>query len=97
MGSSKALAWVGATAQATFCIICGRVRLSCDLSEIKLVFSIRPPPNFPPSWNATSSDQLLVVCHDRKVSERSLDLLRWGLIPHWAKDINLGFAAEGTA
>ena len=24
--------------------------------------------------------------------ERSLDLLRWGLIPHWAKDINVGFA-----
>jgi putative SOS response-associated peptidase YedK len=23
-----------------------------------------------------------------KAGERSLDLLRWGLIPHWAKDIN---------
>jgi hypothetical protein len=21
-----------------------------------------------------------------------LDLLRWGLVPHWAKDINVGFA-----
>jgi hypothetical protein len=25
-------------------------------------------------------------------SERSLDCLRWGLIPHWSKDINVGFA-----
>jgi hypothetical protein len=25
-------------------------------------------------------------------AEGSLDLLRWGLIPHWAKDINVGFA-----
>jgi len=24
--------------------------------------------------------------------QRSLDLLRWGLIPHWAKDIKVGFA-----
>ena len=35
--------------------MCGRVRLSADVSEFKLVFSIpaqRPTPNFPPSWNA---------------------------------------------
>jgi hypothetical protein len=34
--------------------MCGRARLSSDVSEIKLVFSIppeRPTPNFPPSWN----------------------------------------------
>jgi hypothetical protein len=35
---------------------------------------------------------LPVVRYDRRASERSLDLLRWGLIPHWAKDINVGFA-----
>ena len=37
--------------------MCGRARLSSDVSEIKLVFSIpaeRPTPNFPPSWNAIS-------------------------------------------
>jgi putative SOS response-associated peptidase YedK len=75
--------------------MCGRVRLSSDVSEIKLVFSIpphRPTPNFPPSWNAAPTDLLPVVRHDRKAGERSLDLLRWGLIPHWAKDINVGFA-----
>jgi putative SOS response-associated peptidase YedK len=75
--------------------MCGRVRLSSDVSEIKLIFSIplhRPMPNFPPSWNATPTDLLPVVRYDRRASERSLDLLRWGLIPHWAKDINVGFA-----
>ena len=35
--------------------------------------------------------------YDRKAGERSLDLLRWGLILYWTKDINVGFAAEGTA
>jgi putative SOS response-associated peptidase YedK len=75
--------------------MCGRVRLSSDVSEIKLVFSIpphRPTPNFPPSWNAAPTDLLPVVRHDRKAGERSLDLLRWGLIPHWAKDIKVGFS-----
>jgi putative SOS response-associated peptidase YedK len=75
--------------------MCGRVRLSSDVSEIKLVFSIpphRPTPNFPPSWNAAPTDLLPVVRYDRRAGERSLDLLRWGLVPFWAKDLKVGFA-----
>jgi putative SOS response-associated peptidase YedK len=59
------------------------------------VFSIpphRPSPNFAPSWNLAPTDQLPVVRYDRKACERSLDMLRWGLVPYWAKDINVGFA-----
>jgi putative SOS response-associated peptidase YedK len=75
--------------------MCGRVRLSSDVSEIKLVFSIpphRPTPNFPPSWNAAPTDLLPVLRYDRKAGERSLDLLRWGLVSFWAQDITVGFA-----
>ena len=75
--------------------MCGRVRLSSDVSDIKLVFSIpphRPTPNFPPSWNVAPTDPLPVVRYDAKAGERSLDLLRWGLVPYWAKDIKVGFA-----
>jgi len=75
--------------------MCGRARLSSDVSEIKLVFSVppdRPPPNFPPSCNVAPTDSLPVVRFDRKAEQRSLDLLRWGLIPYWAKDIKVGFA-----
>jgi putative SOS response-associated peptidase YedK len=75
--------------------MCGRVRLSSDVSEIKLVFSIpphRPTPNFPPSWNVAPTDTLPIVRYDAKAGERSLDLLRWGLVPYWAKDIKVGFA-----
>jgi putative SOS response-associated peptidase YedK len=76
-------------------MMCGRVRLSSDVSEIKLVFSIpphRPTPNFPPSWNVAPTDSLPVVRCDVKAGERSLDILRWGLVPYWAKDIKVGFA-----
>jgi len=75
--------------------MCGRARLSSDVSEIKLVFRIppeRPTPNFPPSWNVAPTDSLPIVRYDRKAGQRSLDLLRWGLIPFWAKDIKVGFA-----
>jgi putative SOS response-associated peptidase YedK len=75
--------------------MCGRVRLSSDVSEIKLVFSIppdRPTPNIAPSWNVAPTDPLPVVRYDARAGERSLDVMRWGLVPFWAKDIKVGFA-----
>jgi len=75
--------------------MCGRVRLSFDVSEIKLVFSIpphRPTPNFAPSWNVAPTDSLPVVGFDARAGEHSLDVLRWGLVPFWAKDLKVGFA-----
>ena len=65
--------------------MCGRARLSSDVSEIKLVFGIppdRPTPNFPPSWNVAPTDSLPVVRYDAEAEQRSLDMLRWGLIPY---------------
>ena len=75
--------------------MCGRGRLSSDVSEIKVAFRIppeRPTPNFPPSWNVAPTDSLPAVRFDRKAGQRGLDLLRWGLIPHWASDIKVGFS-----
>ena len=84
--------------------MCGRARLSSDVSEIKLVFSIppeRPTPNIPANWNAAPTEDLPVVRYDPRAGQRSLDVLRWGLVPFWAKDLNVGFAninakAEGV-
>jgi len=75
--------------------MCGRARLSSDVSEIKLVFSIpphRPTPNVAPSWNVAPTDPVPVVRYDAKAGERSLDVMRWGRVPFWAKDIKVGFS-----
>jgi putative SOS response-associated peptidase YedK len=56
--------------------MCGRARLSSDVSEIKLVFGIppeRPTPNFPPSWNVAPTDPLPVVRYDHKDYQRGLE------------------------
>ena len=75
--------------------MCGRARLSSDVSEIKLIFSIppeRPTPNIPANWNAAPTEDLPVVRYDGRAGQRSLDVMRWGLVPFWAKDIKVGFA-----
>ena len=74
---------------------CGRARLSSDVSEIRLVFRIpteRPMPNIAPSRNVASTDPLSVVRYDAKDHQRSLEVMRWGLVPFRAKDIKVGFA-----
>jgi putative SOS response-associated peptidase YedK len=75
--------------------MCGRARLSSDVSEITIAFRIppeRPTPNFAASWNVAPTDPLPVVRYDAKDHQRSLEVMRWGLVPFWAKDIKVGFA-----
>lgn len=75
--------------------MCGRARLSSDVSEIKIAFAIppeRPTPNFAPSWNVAPTDPLPIVRYDAKDGQRSLEIMRWGLIPYWAKDIKIGYS-----
>jgi len=75
--------------------MCGRARLSSDVSEIKVAFRIpreRPVPNFAPSWNVAPTDTLPVVGYNPKDHQRGLEVMRWGLVPFWAKDIKVGFA-----
>ena len=75
--------------------MCGRAKLETDVSEIRIAFRIPPEyptPNFAPSWNVALSDNLPIVRYDQKAGHRALDLMRWGLVPYWAKDIKIGFS-----
>ena len=74
--------------------MCGRVRLSSDVSEIKLVFSI-PPIGPRRIFRRAGTWHRPTPCPSSAMTgaeQRSLDMLRWGLIPYWAKDIKVGFA-----
>jgi hypothetical protein len=35
---------------------------------------------------------LPIVRYDAKAGSRTMDLMRWGLVPYWAKDIKIGFS-----
>jgi putative SOS response-associated peptidase YedK len=71
--------------------MCGRYLLSRSPEEIARWFATRNAlPNFPARYNIAPTDPVLAVRFNRKSGERSLDTLRWGLVPHWAKDLKFG-------
>jgi len=70
--------------------MCGRTFQKTPLGDIQNLFgTVNPVPNAAPNYNAAPTDKLPVVRRDRD-GRRSLDLLRWGLIPYWAKDPKIG-------
>src|SRR5207249_6640544 len=42
--------------------------------------------NVPRRYNAAPSQELLVIRQNARTAERSLDFLKWGLIPCWCSD-----------
>ena len=42
--------------------------------------------NIPPRYNGAPSQTILVIRQNHETGERSLDPLKWGLIPYWCKD-----------
>src|SRR5580698_5725196 len=72
--------------------MCGRAKLPDDVSEIKLDLKIDfdEIADYRPSWNAAPTTKLPVVVS--RNGERTLTLMRWGLIPSWARDIKIGHA-----
>jgi len=70
--------------------MCGRAKLPEDVSEIKLDLKIDWDEigDYRPRWNAAPTSKLPVVVS--KNGERTLTLMRWGLVPSWAKDIKIG-------
>jgi putative SOS response-associated peptidase YedK len=70
--------------------MCGRVVQKTPLDEIRVLFeTVNPVPNMAATYNGAPTQTLAVVRLDGD-GRRSLDLLRWGLIPLWAKDKSIG-------
>jgi putative SOS response-associated peptidase YedK len=72
------------------CAMCGRVIQSSGPLRYAIVdgLDVRDSrlPNYPRRWNGAPSQEFLVIRHNHKTGERSLDPLKWGLIPSWCTD-----------
>ncbi|HKM61115.1 MAG TPA: SOS response-associated peptidase [Acidisphaera sp.] len=68
--------------------MCGRYAAFLPAEAIAAIFgTTNPPPNFPPSWNLAPTQQAPAVRRHPESGERHLDLLTWGLVPHFTKDL----------
>jgi putative SOS response-associated peptidase YedK len=71
--------------------MCGRFVQKTPLGEIRVLFdTANPVPNMAPHYNAAPTQDLAVVRFNPQTRTRALDLLRWGLVPLWAKDLAFG-------
>ncbi len=67
--------------------MCGRYVSILPPADLALLFGTTGPlPNFEPSWNVAPSSRRPVIRRHPDGSSR-LDLLSWGLVPHFTKDL----------
>ncbi|MGA8153704.1 MAG: SOS response-associated peptidase [Terriglobales bacterium] len=69
--------------------MCGRYRLTAKKRYLRDHFGLDEDPTWMPRWNIAPT-QLVPIVRQRSItSGRSFDLVRWGLIPSWAKDASI--------
>ncbi len=69
--------------------MCGRFVLFSDLKHIQLAFDLdQANVNLEPSYNIAPTHQIAVIV--QRAGSRTLETMRWGLIPSWAKDERMG-------
>ncbi|UFN48670.1 SOS response-associated peptidase [Roseomonas sp. OT10] len=67
--------------------MCGRYFLVDDPAGLRTFYGCdHDTPNHPASWNVAPTQDSLVVRRHPETGARHLGLLRWGLVPRWAKD-----------
>ena len=69
--------------------MCGRYTLTVPLSNLVDAFEVTPPAfEFHPRYNIAPTQEVPIVAQDKR--GRRMGLLRWGLVPSWAKDPAIG-------
>ena len=71
--------------------MCGRYRLTAKERYIAEHFGVEEDEvEWTPRYNIAPTQQVATVRQDRKAPTRKFALMRWGLIPFWAKDASIG-------
>jgi putative SOS response-associated peptidase YedK len=68
--------------------MCGRYTLSTPAGRLAEEFQLDSTVEIPPSYNVAPTQQVAAVLEDE--GGRRLEMLRWGLVPSWADDPDIG-------
>jgi putative SOS response-associated peptidase YedK len=69
--------------------MCGRYAVAYDPETLISGFSLTRAPAFPRRWNVAPQSPVPVV-YETRDGERVAEIMRWGLVPHWARNESLG-------
>src|SRR5215470_13257767 len=69
--------------------MCGRFTLTADIQTVGQTFNATVPSSLQtaPRYNVAPTQDVVAVMNN---GERHLEMLRWGLIPSWAKEESIG-------
>jgi putative SOS response-associated peptidase YedK len=70
--------------------MCGRLNLTSSGSELAEAFGLDETPELVPRYNIAPTQPIAAVRIHPELRRRRLDILRWGLVPSWAKNPSVG-------
>lgn len=71
--------------------MCGRFRLGKGREALKKFFGAELETDWDPRYNVAPGQSVVTVRQDAAQPVRRLSLMRWGLIPFWAKEAAIGY------
>jgi len=75
--------------------MCGRYTLKTKAKDISKRFRVELEDaleeNLAERYNITPGTGVLTIWDDRDADWRKADFFHWGLVPRWAKDVNIGY------
>jgi putative SOS response-associated peptidase YedK len=69
--------------------MCGRFAFYSPIEAAAELFGVSAPVEVPPRYNIAPT-RFVAAIRDGENRERELVMLRWGLVPFWAKDPSIG-------
>jgi putative SOS response-associated peptidase YedK len=71
--------------------VCGRFTNTAERSELAERFRVSLPDSVRRRYNVAPAQSVVVVRRSEADRSREAALVRWGLVPHWAKDEKIAF------
>lgn len=70
--------------------MCGRYSLTTPVEALRGLFGFDARPNLAPRYNIAPTQPVAALLWNAEAGARQFAMLRWGLIPSWAKDPAIG-------
>jgi len=70
--------------------MCGRYVIKAPVSELATMFDLMDVPPLTPRYNVAPTQMVPAIRLKPETKKRELVMLKWGLIPAWAKDAAIG-------